>query len=120
MYIDSSSTVDAIGKSTELLQRVYYIAMEFTWPELPNTVPSLEEEASNWATFTPRFQEAMLATSQWGYPDGINTCPVPKDAAHPTNSPQMQNAKPSQCGRMKMLWCNASCSRGSQTGLCFA
>jgi len=60
--------------------------MEFTWPELPNTVPPFEEEASNWATFTSRFREAMLATSQWSYLDGTNTCPVPKDAAHPTNA----------------------------------
>lgn len=57
--------------------------MEFTWPELPDTVPFLKEYGSNCA----RFQEAMLATCQWDYFEGINTCPVPpKDVAHPTNA----------------------------------
>jgi len=61
--------------------------MEFTWPELPDsTVPFLEEYGSNWATFTMHFRQAILATCQWYYCDGTNTCPVLKDAAHPTNA----------------------------------
>jgi len=55
-------------------------------PVLPTTVPSLKEDGSNWATFAMRFQEAMQATHHWGHFDGTNTCPVPKDAAHPTNA----------------------------------
>jgi len=54
-------------------------------PVLPTTVPSLKEDGSNWATFAMHFQEAMQATHHWGHFDGMNTCPVPKDAAHPTN-----------------------------------
>jgi len=52
---------------------------------LPITVPSLKEDGSNWATFATCFQEAMQATHHWGHFYGTNTCPVPKDAAHPMN-----------------------------------
>ena len=60
------------------------IAMSF--PELSATVPCLKEDGSNWAIFSIRFRKAMVAINRWGYFDGTNTCPVQKDAAHPTNA----------------------------------
>jgi len=51
---------------------------------LPDTIPHLKEDASNWATFAARFQEAMLAMHHWGHFDGTQACPTPKDAANPT------------------------------------
>jgi len=57
-----------------------------SFPVLPDTVPFLNEDGSNWATFATRFREAMQATHHWGHFNGTNTCPVPKDAAHPTNA----------------------------------
>ena len=52
---------------------------------LLDTVPYLEEDGSNWPTFAPRFREAMKAT-YWGYSNGMTTCPIPNDAALPTNA----------------------------------
>jgi len=57
-----------------------------SFPVLPDTIPCLKEEASNWATFAVHFRETMQAIHHWGHFDGTNTCPVPKDAAHPTNT----------------------------------
>ena len=55
-----------------------------SFPVLPDTVPFLNEDGSNWATFAARFQEAMLAMHCWGHFDGTQACPTPKDAANPT------------------------------------
>ena len=52
---------------------------------IPNTVPYLKEDGNNWTIFATCFREAMLARHQWGYLDRMNTCPVLKDAANPTN-----------------------------------
>lgn len=57
-----------------------------SFPELSATVPCLKEDGSNWAIFSIRFRKAMVAINRWGYFDGTNTCPVQKDAAHPTNA----------------------------------
>jgi hypothetical protein len=62
----------------------YNIAMSFL--VLPDSVPYLKEDASNWATFAARFREAMRAMYQWGHFDGTHTCPTLKDAANPTSS----------------------------------
>ena len=51
---------------------------------LPDTIPHLKEDASNWATFAAHFREAMLAMHRWGHFDGTQACPTPKDAANPT------------------------------------
>ena len=72
-----------------MLQHVYYTAKDFAClilPALPATVPFLEEDGSNWATFTPHFGEAIQTICQWGYVDGTIMHPVPKDPAHPTNA----------------------------------
>ena len=53
---------------------------------LPNSVPCLEEGASNWSNFATRFREAMLTMHRWGHFDGTNACPIPKDAACPTTA----------------------------------
>jgi len=50
---------------------------------LPDTVPHLKEDTSNWATFAMHFREAMLAMHHWGHFDGTQACPTPKDAANP-------------------------------------
>ena len=62
---------------------------------LLDTVPYLEEDGSNWPTFAPRFQEAMKAT-YWGYSNGMTTCPIPNDAALPTNA-EIQAIKGWEC-----------------------
>ena len=61
----------------------YNIAMSFL--VLPDSVPFLEEDGSNWATFATRFREAMLAMNRWGRFDGTAACPTPKNAACPTS-----------------------------------
>ena len=48
------------------------------------SVPRLETNGSNWATFSMRFQEAMEASQKWGHFDGSTLRPVPKDPAAPT------------------------------------
>jgi len=62
----------------------YYIAMSI--PALLGTIPSLQDDISNWAVFAMRFQEAMEAMNRLGHFDGTTICPVPKDTAHPTNT----------------------------------
>ena len=67
-------------------KRPYYIAISYhTLLALLDTIPYLEEDGRNWSTFAPRFREAMKAT-HWGYFDGTNMCPIPKDPAHTTNA----------------------------------
>jgi len=57
-----------------------------SFPALLATIPPLQDDASNWAIFTTRFREAMQAMHRWGHFDGTAMCPIPKDAAHPTNT----------------------------------
>ena len=61
-----------------------YTAMSFL--VLPNTVPYLQEDATNWSNFTTHFREAMLAINSWGHFNGTATCPTPKDATCPTSA----------------------------------
>jgi len=67
-----------------------------SFPVLHDTVPFLNKDGSNWATFTAHFQEAMQAAHHWGYFDGMTTCPVPKDIANPMIV-EHQAAKEWQC-----------------------
>jgi hypothetical protein len=48
-------------------------------------IPPLNSEGTNWAIFSMCFIEAMDATDHWGHFDGMNTRPVPADAAKPTS-----------------------------------
>ena len=57
-----------------------------SFPALLATIPPLQDDASNWAIFTTHFREAMQAMHRWGHFDGTAMCPIPKDAAHPTNT----------------------------------
>jgi hypothetical protein len=48
------------------------------------SIPRLETNGSNWATFSMHFQEVMEASQKWGHFDGSTPHPVPKDPAAPT------------------------------------
>jgi len=53
---------------------------------LLTAIPYLHDDASNLAVFAMYFQEAMEAMNYWGHFDGTTTCPILKDATHPTNT----------------------------------
>ena len=49
-------------------------------------VPHLDSEGINWATFRFRFRRAMTLAGRWGYFDGSDTRPAPKDPDNPTEA----------------------------------
>jgi len=48
---------------------------------LPNTVPHLESDSSNWPIFNLHFQYAIKAKGFWGHFDGTTNHPSPIDAS---------------------------------------
>jgi hypothetical protein len=64
--------------STPVLQPAQPIA-------LAAEVLHLNPEGTNWAIFTRCIERAMRHTHQWGYFNGSNACPIPKDLSHPTD-----------------------------------
>ena len=65
-------------------KRPYYVAMSIL--ALLTTIPSLHDDASNWAIFAMHFQEAMEAMNRWGHFDGSTMHPVLKGTTHPTTT----------------------------------
>ena len=53
--------------------------------QLPQNIPRLEPDGSNWAIFAVRFREAMSANRRWGFFDGKNARPVPTDPSNVTS-----------------------------------
>ena len=68
--------------STPVLQPAQPIA-------LAAEVPHLKPEGTNWAIFARRIERAMRHTRRWGYFDGSNARPVPKDPSHPTDAEEL-------------------------------
>ena len=61
--------------------------------QLPQNIPRLETDGSNWAIFAIRFRKAMLANRRWGFFDGKSARPVPKDPSNVTTGEQEAMAK---------------------------
>jgi len=57
-----------------------------TSPTVSTNIPHLDSEGTNWATFAFRFHRAMMLAGHWGYFDGSDTKPNPKDPANPTDT----------------------------------
>ena len=57
---------------------------------LSANVPHLDSEGINWATFAFRFCRAIMLARYWGYFDGSNTRPAPKDPDNPTNAKKLE------------------------------
>jgi len=57
-----------------------------TSPSLSTDVPHLDSEGTNWATFAFRFRQAMTLAGRWGYLDGSDARPIPKDPDNPTDT----------------------------------
>jgi len=74
-----------IGRPT-VTAAICHTTFAMSLPALLTAIPPLQDDTSNWAIFAMHFQEAMEAMHRWGYFNRTNTCPVPKDAAHPTNA----------------------------------
>ena len=56
--------------------------------QLPQNIPRLEPDGSNWAIFAMWFCEAMSANWQWGFFNGKSTQPMPTDASDVTADEQ--------------------------------
>ena len=52
----------------------------------PAVIPRLEPDSSNWAIFMMRFKDSMKVTSRWGYFNGSQPKPRPKDVKNPTDT----------------------------------
>jgi len=61
-----------------------------TSPSLSADVPHLDLEGTNWATFAFRFRQAMTLAGRWGYLDGSDARPVPKDPDNPTDTEKLE------------------------------
>ena len=48
---------------------------------LPNTVPKLDPDGSNWVMYRIRFMAAVKAKGKWGHFDGTTPHPVPAPPA---------------------------------------
>ena len=55
---------------------------------LPQNIPRLELDGSNWAIFAMRFREAMQANRRWGFFDGTRARPTPVDSSNITTDEQ--------------------------------
>ena len=60
---------------------------------VPNDVPHLDSEGTNWATFAFRFRRAMILVNRWDFYDGSNKRPTPKDPDNPTDAEKKECQK---------------------------
>ena len=61
-----------------------------TSPSLSANVPHLDSEGTNWATFTFRFHRVMMLAGRWGYLDGSDARPIPKDPDNPMDTKKLE------------------------------
>jgi hypothetical protein len=52
-------------------------------------VPHLNPKGTNWVIFARCIKRAMRHTHWWGYFNGSNAHPFPKDPSHPTDAEEL-------------------------------